>query len=109
MIAQKAGTINLLGILLGGNFAEKDLCFFIAVFARMRIKLLVWRFECYEEEQFRHWKANSENQMLQLKKESWKCEFERHKLLALYQRQTQVLQRKIEETARATKKAKRVA
>ncbi|KAI3669796.1 hypothetical protein L6452_41208 [Arctium lappa] len=60
----------------------------------------------HEEEQFRQWKANSEKQMLQLKKESRKSEFERHKLLALYQRQTQVLQRKTEEALRATKKLK---
>ncbi|KAJ9562357.1 hypothetical protein OSB04_007517 [Centaurea solstitialis] len=60
----------------------------------------------HEEEQFRQWKSNSEKQMLQLKKEGRKSEFERHKLLALYQRQTQVLQRKTEEAARATKKLK---
>ncbi|XP_071713247.1 kinesin-like protein KIN-4A [Rutidosis leptorrhynchoides] len=41
-----------------------------------------------------------------IKKESRKSEFELNKLMALYQRQTQVLQRKTEEAARATKKLK---
>ncbi|CAI9282887.1 unnamed protein product [Lactuca saligna] len=59
-----------------------------------------------EEEQFRKWKASQEKQMMQIKKESRKTEIERHKLQALYQRQTQVLQRKTEEAARATKKLK---
>nr|XP_043615607.1 kinesin-like protein KIN-4A [Erigeron canadensis] len=59
-----------------------------------------------EEEQFRQWKANHEKQMMQVKKESRKSDFELNKLMALYQRQTQVLQRKTEEAARATKKLK---
>ncbi|KAD4888192.1 hypothetical protein E3N88_20265 [Mikania micrantha] len=60
----------------------------------------------HEEEQFRQWKANHEKQMMQVKKESRKSEIELQKLNALYQRQTQVLQRKTEEAARATKKLK---
>nr|GEV82335.1 kinesin-like protein KIN-4A [Tanacetum cinerariifolium] len=59
-----------------------------------------------EEEQFRQWKANHEKQLMQVKKDSRKNEFELNKLNALYQRQTQVLQRKTEEAARATKKLK---
>ncbi|KAI3726307.1 hypothetical protein L1987_66104 [Smallanthus sonchifolius] len=60
----------------------------------------------HEEEQFRQWKANHEKQMMQVKKESRKSDIELQKLNALYQRQTQVLQRKTEEAARATKKLK---
>ncbi|KAL9999105.1 putative plus-end-directed kinesin ATPase transcription factor bZIP family [Helianthus debilis subsp. tardiflorus] len=59
-----------------------------------------------EEEQFRQWKTNHEKQMMQVKKESRKNEIELQKLNALYQRQTQVCQRKAEEAARATKKLK---
>ncbi|KAI7730932.1 hypothetical protein M8C21_032489 [Ambrosia artemisiifolia] len=60
----------------------------------------------HEEEQFRQWKTNHEKQMMQVKKESRKSEIELQKLNALYQRQTQVCQRKTEEAARATKKLK---
>ncbi|KAK9067039.1 hypothetical protein SSX86_014363 [Deinandra increscens subsp. villosa] len=60
----------------------------------------------HEEEQFRQWKTNHEKQMMQVKKDSRKSEIELQKLNALYQRQTQVLQRKTDEAARATKKLK---
>ncbi|KAK8497840.1 hypothetical protein V6N12_018752 [Hibiscus sabdariffa] len=40
-----------------------------------------------EAEQFRQWKANREKELLQLKKEGRRNEFERHKLEALNQRQ----------------------
>ncbi|GJY98416.1 hypothetical protein Tco_0515326 [Tanacetum coccineum] len=43
-----------------------------------------------------------------VKKDSRKNEFELNKLNALYQRRTQVLERKIEEAARATKKLKKL-
>ncbi|GJT79182.1 kinesin-like protein KIN-4A [Tanacetum coccineum] len=59
-----------------------------------------------EEEQFRQWKANHEKQLMRVKKDSRKNEFEMNKLNALYQRRTQVLERKTEEAARATKKLK---
>ncbi|GKD19408.1 kinesin-like protein KIN-4C, partial [Tanacetum coccineum] len=47
-----------------------------------------------ESEQFRLWKASREKEVLQLKKEGRKKEYEMHKLLALNQRQKMVLQRK---------------
>ncbi|GKF45847.1 kinesin-like protein KIN-4C, partial [Tanacetum coccineum] len=50
-----------------------------------------------ESEQFRLWKASREKEVLQLKKEGRKNEYEMHKLLALNQRQKMVLQRKTEE------------
>ncbi|KAL4369753.1 hypothetical protein GQ457_05G013510 [Hibiscus cannabinus] len=59
-----------------------------------------------EAEQFRQWKANREKELLQLKKEGRRNEFERHKLEALNQRQKMVLQRKTEEAAMATKRLK---
>ncbi|KAL2318511.1 hypothetical protein Fmac_032387 [Flemingia macrophylla] len=59
-----------------------------------------------EAEQFRQWKASREKELLQLKKEGRKNEFERHKLQALNQRQKMVLQRKTEEAAIATKRLK---
>ncbi|CAJ2675396.1 unnamed protein product [Trifolium pratense] len=59
-----------------------------------------------EAEQFRQWKASREKELLQLKKEGRRNEFERHKLQALNQRQKMVLQRKTEEAAMATKKLK---
>ncbi|KAH9663692.1 kinesin-like protein KIN-4A [Citrus sinensis] len=59
-----------------------------------------------EAEQFRQWKASREKELLQLKKEGRKNEFERHKLEALNQRQKMVLQRKTEEAAIATKRLK---
>ncbi|XP_039053352.1 kinesin-like protein KIN-4A [Hibiscus syriacus] len=59
-----------------------------------------------EAEQFRQWKANREKELLQLKKEGRRNEYERHKLEALIQRQKMVLQRKTEEAAIATKKLK---
>lgn len=59
-----------------------------------------------EAEQFRQWKASREKELLQLKKEGRRNEYERHKLQALNQRQKLVLQRKTEEAALATKKLK---
>ncbi|KAL8131058.1 hypothetical protein AgCh_007114 [Apium graveolens] len=61
-----------------------------------------------ESEQFRLWKASREKEVLQLKKEGRRNEFEMHKLLALNQRQKVVLQRKTEEAAMATKRLKEV-
>ncbi|KAL3830389.1 hypothetical protein ACJIZ3_019191 [Penstemon smallii] len=60
----------------------------------------------HESEQFRLWKASREKEVLQLKKEGRRNEYEMHKLLALNQRQKQVLQRKTEEAAAATKRLK---
>ncbi|XP_027090774.1 kinesin-like protein KIN-4A isoform X1 [Coffea arabica] len=59
-----------------------------------------------ESEQFRQWKASREKELLQLKKEGRRNEYERHKLQALNQRQKMVLQRKTEEAAMATKRLK---
>lgn len=59
-----------------------------------------------EAEQFRQWKASREKELLQLKKEGRRNEYERHKLEALNQRQRMVLQRKTEEAAMATKRLK---
>ncbi|KAK4434246.1 Kinesin-like protein KIN-4C [Sesamum alatum] len=59
-----------------------------------------------ESEQFRVWKASREKEVLQLKKEGRRNEYEMHKLLALNQRQKLVLQRKTEEAAMATKRLK---
>lgn len=59
-----------------------------------------------ESEQFRSWKATREKEVLQLKKEGRRNEYEMHKLLALNQRQKMVLQRKTEEASMATKKLK---
>ncbi|QCD81601.1 kinesin family member 4/7/21/27 [Vigna unguiculata] len=59
-----------------------------------------------EAEQFRQWKASREKELLQLKKEGRKNEYERHKLEALNHRQKMVLQRKTEEATMATKRLK---
>ncbi|XP_042507480.1 kinesin-like protein KIN-4C isoform X2 [Macadamia integrifolia] len=59
-----------------------------------------------ESEQFRSWKAAREKEVLQLKKEGRRNEYEMHKLLSLNQRQKMVLQRKTEEAAMATKRLK---
>ncbi|XP_065049195.1 kinesin-like protein KIN-4A [Musa acuminata AAA Group] len=59
-----------------------------------------------EAEQFRQWKASREKELLQLRKEGRRNEYERRKLQALNQRQKMVLQRKTEEAAMATKKLK---
>ncbi|CAL9761234.1 unnamed protein product [Musa acuminata subsp. burmannicoides] len=59
-----------------------------------------------DSEQFRSWKASREKEVLQLKKEGRRNEYEMHKLLALNQRQKMVLQRKTEEAALATKRLK---
>ncbi|CAA2955240.1 kinesin KIN-4C [Olea europaea subsp. europaea] len=59
-----------------------------------------------ESEQFRLWKASREKEVLQLKKEGRRNEYELHKLLALNQRQKMVLQRKTEEASMATKRLK---
>ncbi|XVE94949.1 hypothetical protein REPUB_Repub02eG0053800 [Reevesia pubescens] len=59
-----------------------------------------------EAEQFRQWKASREKELLQLRKEGRRNEYERHKLQALNQRQKLVLQRKTEEAAMATKRLK---
>ncbi|KAK7301105.1 hypothetical protein RJT34_11965 [Clitoria ternatea] len=61
-----------------------------------------------ESEQFRLWKASREKEVLQLKKEGRRNEYEMHKLLALNQRQKMVLQRKTEEASLATKRLKEV-
>ncbi|KAJ8538106.1 hypothetical protein K7X08_014646 [Anisodus acutangulus] len=59
-----------------------------------------------EAEQFRQWKASREKELMQLRKEGRRNEYERHKLLSLNQRQKMVLQRKTEEAAMATKRLK---
>ncbi|KAJ6709749.1 CHROMOSOME-ASSOCIATED KINESIN KIF4A-LIKE PROTEIN [Salix koriyanagi] len=59
-----------------------------------------------EAEQFRQWKASQEKELLQLRKEGRRNEYERHKLQAINQRQKMVLQRKTEEAAMATKRLK---
>ncbi|KAL9330001.1 hypothetical protein ACSQ67_005004 [Phaseolus vulgaris] len=59
-----------------------------------------------ESEQFRLWKASREKEVLQLKKEGRRNEYEMHKLLALNRRQKMVLQRKTEEASLATKRLK---
>ncbi|KAJ8640473.1 hypothetical protein MRB53_017167 [Persea americana] len=59
-----------------------------------------------ESEQFRSWKASREKEVLQLKKEGRRNEYEMHKLLALNQRQKMVLQRKTEEASMATRRLK---
>ncbi|CAJ1974022.1 unnamed protein product [Sphenostylis stenocarpa] len=59
-----------------------------------------------ESEQFRLWKVSREKEVLQLKKEGRRNEYEMHKLLALNQRQKMVLQRKTEEASLATKRLK---
>ncbi|GAB4844185.1 hypothetical protein Ancab_037551 [Ancistrocladus abbreviatus] len=59
-----------------------------------------------ESEQFRLWKASREKEVLQLKKEGRRNEYEMHKLLALNHKQKMVLQRKAEEAALATKRLK---
>ncbi|CAA2971860.1 kinesin KIN-4A isoform X1 [Olea europaea subsp. europaea] len=59
-----------------------------------------------EAEQFRQWKASREKELLQLRKEGRRNEYERHKLQALNQRQKMVLHRKTEEAAMATKRLK---
>ncbi|KAJ1289073.1 hypothetical protein BS78_02G136900 [Paspalum vaginatum] len=61
-----------------------------------------------EAEQFRQWKATREKELLQLRKEGRRNEYERHKLQALNQRQKLVLQRKTEEAAMATKRLKEI-
>ncbi|KAK1275699.1 Kinesin-like protein FLA10 [Acorus gramineus] len=62
----------------------------------------------HESEQFRMWKASREKEVLQLKKEGRRNEYEMHKLLALNQRQKMVLQRKTEEASMASKRLKEV-
>ncbi|KAG6729166.1 hypothetical protein I3842_01G013500 [Carya illinoinensis] len=57
-------------------------------------------------EQFRQWKTSREKELLQLKKEGRRNEYERHKLESLNQRQKMVLQRKTEEAATATRRLK---
>ncbi|XP_051150955.1 kinesin-like protein KIN-4A isoform X2 [Andrographis paniculata] len=59
-----------------------------------------------EAEQFRQWKSSREKELLQLRKEGRRNEYERHKLQAMNQRQKMVLQRKTEEAAMATKRLK---
>ncbi|XP_010519726.1 PREDICTED: kinesin-like protein KIN-4C isoform X2 [Tarenaya hassleriana] len=59
-----------------------------------------------ESEQFRVWKASREKEVLQLKKEGRRNEYEMHKLMALNQKQKLVLQRKTEEAAQVTKRLK---
>ncbi|KAL6638902.1 hypothetical protein ACP70R_023538 [Stipagrostis hirtigluma subsp. patula] len=61
-----------------------------------------------EAEHFRQWKATREKELLQLRKEGRRNEYERHKLQALNQRQKLVLQRKTEEAAMATKRLKEI-
>ncbi|WZY79099.1 hypothetical protein YC2023_025483 [Brassica napus] len=50
-----------------------------------------------EAEQFRQWKASREKELLQLRKEGRKSEYERHKLQALNQRQKMVVQMGLEQ------------
>ncbi|XP_041003952.1 kinesin-like protein KIN-4A isoform X5 [Juglans microcarpa x Juglans regia] len=57
-------------------------------------------------EQFRQWKTSREKELLQLRKEGRRNEYERHKLESLNQRQKMVLQRKTEEAAMATRRLK---
>ncbi|XP_008674516.1 kinesin-like protein KIN-4C isoform X3 [Zea mays] len=57
-----------------------------------------------ESEKFMSWKAAPEKEVIQLKKEGRRNEYDMHKLLALNQRQKMVLQRKTEEAAAATKR-----
>ncbi|EEF29115.1 kinesin-like protein KIN-4A isoform X2 [Ricinus communis] len=59
-----------------------------------------------ESEQFRQWRASREKEVLQLRKEGRRNEYERHKLEALHQRQKLILQRKTEEAAMATRRLK---
>ncbi|RID72316.1 hypothetical protein BRARA_C04213 [Brassica rapa] len=59
-----------------------------------------------ESEQFRAWKASREKEVMQLKKEGRRNEYEMHKLMALNQKQKLVLQRKTEEASQATKRLK---
>ncbi|KAG2698726.1 hypothetical protein I3760_07G163000 [Carya illinoinensis] len=59
-----------------------------------------------ESEQFRLWKASREKEVLQLKKEGRRNEYEMHKLMALNQRQKMVLHRKTEEASLAAKRLK---
>ncbi|XP_010456847.1 PREDICTED: kinesin-like protein KIN-4C isoform X2 [Camelina sativa] len=59
-----------------------------------------------ESEQFRTWKASREKEVMQLKKEGRRNEYEMHKLMALNQKQKLVLQRKTEEASQATKRLK---
>lgn len=61
-----------------------------------------------EAEKFRQWKATREKELLQLRKEGRRNEYERHKLEALNQRQKMVLQRKAEEATNATKRLKQL-
>ncbi|KAL8545324.1 hypothetical protein ACS0TY_005486 [Phlomoides rotata] len=62
--------------------------------------------ELEEAEQFCQWKANREKELMQLRKEGRRNEYERHKLQALNQHQKMVLQRKTEEVVVATKRLK---
>ncbi|KAL2652560.1 hypothetical protein R1flu_020688 [Riccia fluitans] len=59
-----------------------------------------------ESEQYRLWKAAREKEVLQLRKEGRRTEYEMHKLQGLHQRQKLVLQRKTEEAAAATRRLK---
>ncbi|CAH9065919.1 unnamed protein product, partial [Cuscuta epithymum] len=59
-----------------------------------------------ESEQFRSWKASREKEVLQLKKEGRRNEYEMLKLQAFNRRQKMVLQRKTEEAANATRRLK---
>ncbi|XWS25577.1 hypothetical protein CRYUN_Cryun27aG0080200 [Craigia yunnanensis] len=59
-----------------------------------------------EAEQFRQWKTSREKELLQLRKEGRRNEYERHKLQALNQRQKMVLQRKTAEATMATRRLK---
>eukprot|EP00850_Spirogloea_muscicola_P022203 SM000282S10606 [mRNA] locus=s282:44313:52164:- [translate_table: standard] len=61
-----------------------------------------------EAEQFFLWKQAREKEVLQLRKEGRRNEYEMHKLQAIHQRQRVVLQRKTEEAAMATKRLKDV-
>ncbi|KAH7291450.1 hypothetical protein KP509_29G017300 [Ceratopteris richardii] len=59
-----------------------------------------------ESEQFRLWKQMKEKEVLQLKKEGRRNEYEMHKLQVLHQRQKMVLQRKTEEANAASRRLK---
>ncbi|CAH8362049.1 unnamed protein product [Eruca vesicaria subsp. sativa] len=59
-----------------------------------------------ESEQFRAWKASREKEVMQLRKEGRRNDYEMHKLVALNRKQKLVLQRKTEEAFQASKRLK---
>ncbi|EFJ15989.1 hypothetical protein SELMODRAFT_445286 [Selaginella moellendorffii] len=61
-----------------------------------------------ESEHFRTWKACREKELMRLRKEGRRNEYEMHKLQTLHERQKQVLHRKTEEAATASRRLKEV-